>query len=805
MADKEVGGLTAATTLDGSELLHVVQGSNSRKTTVSAILGTAHSQAWSGVTGTPTTVSGYGITDAQAKNVNLTAIAALSPTSKSVIIGNGSAWTAESGATFRSSVGLAIGSDVQAYDADLTALGGLAKADGNVIIGNGTTWTVESGATLRTSFGLSIGSDVQAYNATLASLSGLTLTDGDLLYSTGASALANLAKGADGQVLRLSGGMPSWANVTGTGDMAAAIYDPNSVGGDAFSQDNMVDGTTNKNFTAAEKTKLAGAGDMLAANDLSDLASADTALTNLGAGAAGKVIFADADGQDTLDQIIDKDFTASITGATGVALSKLLDQNPSILMLDPSIVSDGSTDQTSKIVAAIGALDTAGYRGPLSIPYNTKFILKTVYDAVNAAVGLVLQDDSTINWHYTSSYKNKAIRVTYTGDLVDDDSFEMWASGHHPAIYLNNFGTAGTTSGDRRYSTILHGAGVDPFGDYITGLYTQAGGDGSGYWRWGVFQSSPFDIATKVTEWFAATAYAVGAIVAVRATGYVYECTVAGTSSSTAPSHTSGTATDGTVTWKYRQATIDGGGNTVFQVGQNANLTQQSAVVGSHSIDDMIMIHPAISGGAGYQYHVIQDETAQCTTLKVPTTGALNLGSAAKASATAAGVTVYPTGSGGSNTVIISNSGGGSALQLFETSGANTSLIRASSNGTLAASLVIASGVGTWTNGSDYRIKNIKGEVSGDTAIALLRQFRPKDYALKSHPDIVRHGYIAHEMQAAIPYAVYGDKDAVDENGEAIIQTIDPKAPIPLLHAALLNAMDRIDALEARLTALEAA
>lgn len=265
MADKEVGGLTAATTLDGSELLHVVQGSNSRKTTVSAIVGTAHSQAWSGVTGTPTTVSGYGITDAQAKNVNLTAIAALSPTSKSVIIGNDSAWTAESGSTFRASVGLAIGSDVQAYDADLTALGGLAKADGNVIIGDGTTWTVESGATLRTSFGLSIGSDVQAYNATLASLSGLTLTDGDLLYSTGASALANLAKGADGQVLRLSGGVPSWANVTGTGDMAAAIYDPNSVGGDAFSQDNMVDGTTNKNFTAAEKTKLAGAGDMQSA------------------------------------------------------------------------------------------------------------------------------------------------------------------------------------------------------------------------------------------------------------------------------------------------------------------------------------------------------------------------------------------------------------------------------------------------------------------------------------------------------------------------------------------------------------
>jgi len=40
--------------------------------------------------------------------------------------------------------------------------------------------------------------------------------------------------------------------------MLAATYDPNGKATDAFSQDNMVDGTTNKNYTATEKTKLAG-------------------------------------------------------------------------------------------------------------------------------------------------------------------------------------------------------------------------------------------------------------------------------------------------------------------------------------------------------------------------------------------------------------------------------------------------------------------------------------------------------------------------------------------------------------------
>ena len=53
------------------------------------------------------------------------------------------------------------------------------------------------------------------------------------------------------------------------------------------------------------------------------------------------------------------------------------------------------------------------------------------------------------------------------------------------------------------------------------------------------------------SDWAATTAYLVGNIV-VSGT-HVYSCTVAGTSGSVAPTHTSGTATDGTVTWQYKQ------------------------------------------------------------------------------------------------------------------------------------------------------------------------------------------------------------------------------------------------------------
>lgn len=58
-----------------------------------------------------------------------------------------------------------IGSTVQAYNAKLNALSGLAVADGNIIVGNGSTFVAENGATARASLGLAIGSDVQAHDA----------------------------------------------------------------------------------------------------------------------------------------------------------------------------------------------------------------------------------------------------------------------------------------------------------------------------------------------------------------------------------------------------------------------------------------------------------------------------------------------------------------------------------------------------------------------------------------------------------------------------------------------------------------
>ena len=85
-------------------------------------------------------------------------------------------------------------------------------------------------------------------------------------------------------------GTVEWGVGAGDGDMTAAMYDPGDVQDDAFSMDNMVETATKKVFTSAERTKLTGieagakAGDMVAANNLSDVVSASVARSNLGLG-----------------------------------------------------------------------------------------------------------------------------------------------------------------------------------------------------------------------------------------------------------------------------------------------------------------------------------------------------------------------------------------------------------------------------------------------------------------------------------------------------------------------------------------
>ena len=104
-----------------------------------------------------------------------------------------------------------VGVDVQAYDAGLADIAGLAVTNGNFIVGDGTNWVAESGATARTSLGL--GS-----LATLNAVGASEITDN----SVGAAELAVADNGTNGQALVSDGdGTFSWYTLVDN-DVSAA-------------------------------------------------------------------------------------------------------------------------------------------------------------------------------------------------------------------------------------------------------------------------------------------------------------------------------------------------------------------------------------------------------------------------------------------------------------------------------------------------------------------------------------------------------------------------------------------------------
>jgi len=104
-------------------------------------------------------------------------LALASQVSGSLPVANGGTG-ATTAAGARTNLGLAIGTDVQAYDAGLADIAALTPTDGNIIVGDGSNFVLESGATARTSLGLGTGDAVTFNGVTSTANISLGSTDG---------------------------------------------------------------------------------------------------------------------------------------------------------------------------------------------------------------------------------------------------------------------------------------------------------------------------------------------------------------------------------------------------------------------------------------------------------------------------------------------------------------------------------------------------------------------------------------------------------------------------------------------------
>ena len=105
-----------------------------------------------------------------------------------------------------------------------------------------------------------------------------------------------------------------------------------------------------------------------------------------------------------------------------------------------------------------------------------------------------------------------------------------------------------------------------------------------------------------------------------------------------------------------------------------------------------------------------------------------------------------------------------------------------------------------YNTSSDYRLKEDVQPMVGASDRVL--SLKPVNFAWKADGSRT-DGFLAHELQEVIPAAAHGTKDEVDADGKPVYQGIDQSKIVPLLTAALQEALNKIDALEARIVTLE--
>jgi hypothetical protein len=137
----------------------------------------------------------------------------------------------------------------------------------------------------------------------------------------------------------------------------------------------------------------------------------------------------------------------------------------------------------------------------------------------------------------------------------------------------------------------------------------------------------------------------------------------------------------------------------------------------------------------------------------------------------------------------------GSAVSIESAgTGADDKMYFRNGNG-IVGSIATSGSATSYNTSSDYRLKNITGEVTG--AKDFIMALKPKQGTWKADGSKFV-GFLAHEFEEVSPTSVFGIKDAVDANGKPIMQSMQASSS-----EVIANLVAHIQNLETRLAALE--
>lgn len=153
---------------------------------------------------------------------------------------------------------------------------------------------------------------------------------------------------------------------------------------------------------------------------------------------------------------------------------------------------------------------------------------------------------------------------------------------------------------------------------------------------------------------------------------------------------------------------------------------------------------------------------------------------------TVSGLTLRPVGTIGATVT------GGATFFAYRY-GSDGDIHRFHRDASLVGSISVSTTATAYNTSSDYRLPWKEGHIPLANSGAVIDSLKPYYFPLVGHG-----GFIAHEFQTVSPSSVVGEKDAVDEDGEPIMQTMQPSSPDIMAHlvAEIQSLRKRVDALE---------
>ena len=179
--------------------------------------------------------------------------------------------------------------------------------------------------------------------------------------------------------------------------------------------------------------------------------------------------------------------------------------------------------------------------------------------------------------------------------------------------------------------------------------------------------------------------------------------------------------------------------------------------------------------------------------MRIDSSGNLLVGTTTLPTAnTVTGVGINPSGL----VTATRNGSTGGPVGIFNRTTSDGDIVLFRKDGTTVGSISTSGGTTSYNTTSDYRLKENLVALTG--AVDRIKELPVHQFNFIGHNKTV-DGFLAHELQAVVPEAVTGIKDGLDEEGNPEYQAIDQSKLVPLLTAALQEALARIEALEAKL------